>query len=197
MNITISYPVYVASLYKSGTTTIHDYFVCGNQSSGHNGPARGVYFNMRYGKDPFDGFQHDIFSDLSHFRGALCFEPSSAMRLEAIYMFHPNMTMILAVRNSTSWVQSVNKFYDLGHLLKTKCRTPGYFKRWPKNQNMTDLDLQMFYEWQVDYVRKFAEDHPSITYIEIQLEDPENGAILEERIGIPAHCWGHSNKAQV
>jgi hypothetical protein len=82
----------------------------------------------------------------------------------------------------------------LGSLLKSKCRAPGYFKRWPKNQTMTDHDLQVLYEWQVAYVRKFAKDHPSITYIEIQLEDPEAGYILEDYIGIPAKCWGHSNK---
>lgn len=193
--IKIPYPVYVASLYKSGTTTIHDYFVCGNQRAGHNGPARGVYFNMRQGKDPFDGFKLDVFSDLSHFRGTMCFEPSSAMRLETIYKFHPNMTMILAVRNAAAWVDSVNKFYDLGYLLKTQCRTPGYFRRWPKHENVTDRDLQAFYEWQVGYVRQFAKDHPSISYIEIQLENPDSGSILEDRIGIPAHCWGHSNKA--
>ncbi|KAG7374316.1 hypothetical protein IV203_013411 [Nitzschia inconspicua] len=196
VTIKIPYPVYVASLYKSGTTSIHDYFVCGNQSAVHHGAARGVLSNLRQNRDPFSGFPHGIFSDLSHFRGAMCFEPSSAMRLESMYRFHPNMTIVLAVRNSTEWVESVNKFYNLGYLLKTTCRRPGYFERWPKHQNVTDRDLQTFYEWQVEYVRQFSKDHPSITYIEIQLEDPGNGVILEDHIGIPAKCWGHSNKAK-
>ncbi|KAG7349490.1 hypothetical protein IV203_012087 [Nitzschia inconspicua] len=42
VTIKIPYPVYVASLYKSWTTSIHDYFVCGNRSAVHHGAARGV-----------------------------------------------------------------------------------------------------------------------------------------------------------
>jgi hypothetical protein len=193
--VKIPYPVYIASLYKSGTTTVHDYFVCGNQSAVHHGVARDMYFNIRKGVDPFEGFsQYQVFSDHSHFRGSMCFEPSTAMSLDAIYKFHPNMTMILSVRNSTSWVESVNKFYDLGSVIKNNCRSPGYFERWAKNQSISDHDLQALYEWQVAYVRQFAKNHPSITYIEIPLDDPRNGDILEARIGVPATCWGHSNK---
>ena len=103
--------------------------------------------------------------------------------------------MILAVRDAKVWVKSVNRYYNLGEDLKTKCRSPGYFSKWPKDQNMTDHDLEGLYMWQVDYVRQFATEHPSLTYIEIKLEDGDdkNGAILEEAVGIPADCWGHSN----
>lgn len=200
VTVKIPYPAYIASLYKSGTTSLHRYFQCGKQRSVHHDVARDVYGNLKQARDPFAELypeQFDIFSDLSHFRKGMCFEPSTAMQLESLYQYHPNMTLILAVRNSTAWVESVKKFWDLGNLIKSTCQRPGYFTRWPRDRNnRTDNDLQEMYEWQVGYVRQFANDHPSITYIEIQLEDLGNGEILEDHIGISASCWGHSNKAK-
>jgi hypothetical protein len=35
-NIKIQYPVFVASLYKCGTTSVHSYFLCGKQRSIHH-----------------------------------------------------------------------------------------------------------------------------------------------------------------
>lgn len=32
----IHYPIFVASLFKSGTTSVHDYFDCGQRRSVHN-----------------------------------------------------------------------------------------------------------------------------------------------------------------
>jgi hypothetical protein len=61
-------------------------------------------------------------------------------------------------------------------------------------RNVTDEDIRLFYEWQVGHVRRFAQAHPSMTYIEVDLEANATGSILEDKIGIPAHCWGHKNK---
>jgi hypothetical protein len=58
---------------------------------------------------------------------------------------------------------------------------------------VTDADLIAFYHFQVQHVREFAKNHPSLTYIEIQLENDDNGRILEEATGVSRECWGHSN----
>jgi hypothetical protein len=44
-------------------------------------------------------------------------------------------------------------------------------------------------------VRNYAQQHPSITYIEFSLEDDDLvvGKYLENIIGIPSKCWGRSN----
>ena len=57
-------------------------------------------------------------------------------------------------------------------------------------------DFREFYEWHKDLIRTFALEHPSWTYIEVDLEDPEAGQILEDRTGIDASCWGHHNKGK-
>ena len=49
-----------------------------------------------------------------------------------------------------------------------------------------------FYENYRNYVRRFALEHPSLTYVEIPL-DSNTGYELEQRTGIQRECWGHSN----
>lgn len=46
-----------------------------------------------------------------------------------------------------------------------------------------------FYDWHNEMVRQFVRDHPSITYIEGQLEDENLGSVLAEKLGIEADCW--------
>jgi hypothetical protein len=62
------------------------------------------------------------------------------------------------------------------------------------NRTLTEWDIQAFYNWHTEHVRKFAKAHPSMTYIEVSLESSDTAQQLEEAIGIPAHCWGHANK---
>jgi hypothetical protein len=70
-----------------------------------------------------------------------------------------------------------------------RCRTSGFPAR-----DGTVEDFREFYEWHKEMIRTFALDHPSWTYIEVDLESPLAGELLEERIGISAECWGHFNK---
>jgi hypothetical protein len=60
------------------------------------------------------------------------------------------------------------------------------------DKNMTEK-YERFYEWHVQYIRNFTNHHPSITYVEVSIEDPTIGETLQERIGISSHCWGHHN----
>ena len=61
-----------------------------------------------------------------------------------------------------------------------------------------DTDPQAFaafYDWHTAHVREFCLQHPSLTYIEVALESPMLGKILEEKIGISASCWGKCTPA--
>jgi hypothetical protein len=61
------------------------------------------------------------------------------------------------------------------------------------NRTLTRDDILRFYDWHTEHVRSFAAAHPSMTYIEVKLESDDTAQILEDQIGIPAQCWGHSN----
>ena len=73
-------PIFVPSLPKSGTTSIHEYFLCGKQNSAHhvyridgkvkNKIGRCWQSNIREGRPPLAGCgDHDIWSDTGRFYG--------------------------------------------------------------------------------------------------------------------------------
>jgi hypothetical protein len=196
--IKLPFPIFVASLFKSGTTTINAYFQCGGQRSVHwetdEGERTGkcLYENVRDGEDPFAGCgDYDIWTDNSFIRApSLCWDPS-VTSLDAIYQAYPNATILLAVRDSLAWTRSVIRWGKLFERLRT-CRN-----LWPNQPQKILLDvedIQDFYKWQIQHVRDFAAAHPSMTFLEESLEDNATASILEEKIGIPSSCWGKHNE---
>ena len=110
--------------------------------------------------------------------------------LEEVYQSYPNATFLFVVRETESWLKSMQSFQD-GFIIDLwrRCRTRGF-----PGLNSTLSDFRDFYEWHKGMIRAFAEDHPSLTYIEVELESPDTGHILQDRVGIDASCWGHYNQ---
>ena len=110
--------------------------------------------------------------------------------LEEVYNAHPNATFLFVVRETEAWLKSIRKYHN-GFIMDVwkRCRSRGFPPR-----DATLEDFREFYEWHKDMIRTFALDHPSWTYIEVDLESPDAGLLLEERVGISAECWGHYNK---
>jgi hypothetical protein len=192
--IKIPFPVLVASIFKSGTTSLHSYFRCGGQRSvhyfGENKLRTGVCMlkNLSKRLDMFRGCgNYDIWTDNNAMDG--CWDPS-VYALDAFYRLYPQGTIILSTRDPDDWVSSVQRWGGLMAHLKT-CR-----RLWPQQpqRNRTDDDIRQFYIWQTNHVREFAAEHPSLTYIEISLDDVDAGLLLEEKIGIKASCWGKQNE---
>jgi hypothetical protein len=192
--IKIPFPVLVASIFKSGTTSLHSYFQCGGQRSvhyfGENKLRTGVCMlkNLSKRLDMFRGCgNYDIWTDNNAMDG--CWDPS-VYALDAFYRSYPQGTIILSTRDPDDWVSSVQRWGGLMAHLKI-CR-----RLWPQQpqRNRTDEDIRQFYLWQTKHVREFAADHPSLTYIEFSLDDTNAGAFLEEKIGIKAPCWGKQNE---
>ena len=202
--IKLPFPIFVASLFKSGTTTVHSYFACGGQRSVHwknaNHKSTGQCIQQNIllrqeeaNDDPFQGCgDYDVWSDQAVLQPPHnCWDPS-IHGLEAIYKAHPLATILLAVRDSDKWLNSVIRW---GRLLDKlwRCRD-----LWPSNKNKktmnTTRDIRDFYEWHQQHVRSFATLHPSITFVEVDLESNQTASILEERVGISASCWGHFNR---
>jgi hypothetical protein len=206
----VPFPIFVASLYKSGTTTVHSYFQCGQQRSVHyagqpgrrTGPClkKRIQAGLRPVFEGCGGEEFDIFTDNAHLQPPhSCFDPS-VHGLDAIYESYPNATILLTVRDSTRWLDSVTRYRWekqnwslLNNLLQCS-------DLWPTqrqdlgNRSLTEWDLKAFYNWHTEHVRNFARAHPSMTYVEVSLESDSTGQQLEDAIGIPATCWGHANK---
>ena len=114
-----------------------------------------------------------------------CYYPS-VDALDALFENYPTLTIVHVVRETESWYASMAKWGD-GSLLKRwrRCNATG-FPGW----TLKPQKIKKFYDWHTDNIRQFATKHPSLNYIEVSLESSETGRIHEDRIGIPAKCWG-------
>jgi len=110
--------------------------------------------------------------------------------LEETYTSYPNATFLFVVRNTDAWLESIQSYHD-GFIMEVwkRCKTQGF-----PGLDGTLEDFREFYEWHKEMIRTFASEHPSLTYIEVDLESPEAGEHLQEQIGIDASCWGHHNQ---
>ena len=202
----VQFPIFVASLPKSGTTSIFQYFVCGGHPASHQWVKINETDNEQSGKCIRRNIAHDrapfeqcgsteIFTDTGfavYLTGGKlphiptdCYYPS-IQALEAIYKHYPEATIINVIRDAGSWFRSM-KVWGNGSLLKRWmiCDIPG-MPRW----HATEQEFLDFYEWHSENIRQFAQAHPSLTFLEITLESPHAGPILENTIGIPSTCWG-------
>jgi hypothetical protein len=252
----IPFPVFVASLPKSGTTSIHSFFLCGRVRSVHHFCPRQVRLgalmarNIRNNTPPFAGCgggpimtirqgtttgaanssvlsQHDgnetddsseqllgpvhVFTDTGYVSpGGPCYYPSLSA-LQHMYDHYPNMTIVLGTRNSTKWYQSI-RTWGKGSLLKRWIKYCNFMSHHPSprddvrtnsshNNNNTNREnddyfdqktFMNFYEWHNHHVRTFAQQHASMTFLEIAIDSPHAATLLEQRTNISSACWGHS-----
>ena len=130
-----------------------------------------------------------------------CYYPS-IHGLDAWYESYPYSTILLVKRDALTWSKSIQKWGG-GSLLKRwkVCNIPGFLPssndgdenaRRVAEYNSIE-NLQRFYNWHVNLVRNFTKFHPTITYIEASLEDPQIGNILSQVTGIPSICWAKCN----
>lgn len=201
--IKVGLPVFVASLPKSGTTSMWQYFNCGGHRASHQYVKVNETFttlsgqciksNIGMNRKPFQNCgDYNVFTDTGYSifkpesKSYECYYPS-IHGLDDIYEHYPTATIILVVRNTASWYES---FANWGN--------GSLQDRWKICANMTSIplsstnaeDFQQFYEWHSDSIRNFAKKHPSLTYVEVELESNLTGQKLEQEIGIPASCWG-------
>lgn len=120
----------------------------------------------------------------AHDSGEECYFPSIE-GLEAIYHSYPNATFVNVIRNAQDWFTSLQKWSHASLFVRFRlCNATGF----PNGQSTTS-DFYDFYEWHNNLIRQFVRDRPSINYIEVQLESPDTGHLLEDRTGIPSQCW--------
>lgn len=204
----VRFPVFVASLPKSGTTSIYAYFLCGGARGVHTycpfkvDQGRGqlrvgelMEENIRHGYPPFHGCGTGIrdqngpvkvFSDTGYVHQVgQCYYPSISA-LEAMYDAYPNMTIVLGTRNSTKWYQSIKKWGG-GSLLDRWSRYCAFMPN-----NVSAAAFTAFYEWHNQHIRKFVQRHQTIKLIEFSIDSETAGDVLESETNITSACWGHS-----
>ena len=201
-------PIFVTSLPKSGTTTVHRYFVCGKVWSAHTFCNTHDHRQIKIGQcvsenidrqqAPFQGCgNYHVWSDAG-WLGHKCFYPSiHGQALQAMVdAYKPNMTLLSVRRNATKWVASLRKWKN-GSLLNKwkKCpQFPSYEHSNPPN--ISDAEWEAFYHWHGESIRSFAKDH-GVAYLEIDLDAmsmDEIGEYLHLHTGINSTaCLKHHN----
>mmetsp|Transcript_6690 Transcript_6690/g.9795 ORF Transcript_6690/g.9795 Transcript_6690/m.9795 type:complete len:329 (-) Transcript_6690:261-1247(-) len=192
-------PIFVASLPKSGTSSVWKYFLCGGHMAAHHYSrvdatlsipiGECIENNVDVGRPPFQNCgPYYVWSDNGYVtfperkgNSTSCFYPS-IHALDSFYAAYPEMTILVFRRNVTSWVKSVQKFQKIAERW-TMCNRKGMIK---KNN---EAALSRFYLDHISRLKNFADQRPSITFIEMPLEGPTVGKELQRLIGIPASCW--------
>jgi hypothetical protein len=192
---TLPGPIFVMSLPKSGTSSVFKFFKCGKVQSSHgyakvpNGKISRLGYiwgaNAGAGRPLLqDSGNVSVWTDegiVDSKRG--CFYPSLDA-LENIYHYYPTATIMISVRERRSWLESARNFNGLIGRWEHHC--PDF----PRVRATTEEWLT-FYDYHTAYVRQFAEQHRSLTYIEVPLEAPSS--LMESLTGVKASCWKHCN----
>lgn len=105
--------------------------------------------------------------------------------LDYLYRHYPNATWVVFVRNEEDWYDSMMRWYN-GSLLrqwKNACGFPG------TNAAATEADWTNFYSRHTEKIRRFVLNHPTLNYIEVELENAH--MTLSKYTGIESKCWRH------
>lgn len=110
--------------------------------------------------------------------------------VEQIYENYPNATWILNLREPHDWLKSIDRWQDLRKRFTDNPYTPTL----PRGKGGDDQDMISFYQAQAQRIRDFVNTHPSITLVEVQIDDSTAGQVMEDAFGIPASlCWKKRN----
>jgi Sulfotransferase domain len=205
----VPYPIFLASFSKSGTTSTYRAFEChlGKEYVAHryttSAAKEGKYRNELIGKCIEQNLKHKrlpfagcgtnanndtetvVWTDSSYIGGEHgCYHPNLDA-LDDIWEAYPHATLLYVRRNATAWFHSANT------------KRASFIPKWsdicpqmPRGRNVTVWEN--FYNNFTQNLRNFAKQRQGqMTYVEVELESPDTGRILEEQIGLPASCWKH------
>ena len=204
-------PIFGLNFPKSATLTLKEYFSCGGIRAIHTSAQQGrlgicMRENLLAGDPPIKGcdvhkskitkqFEPiDFISDIG-LQAPVCYYASlHDGGLENIVEHHPDATIMLVTRNATSWHRSTAKWGQLLLRWRRGCGFDGehdkknayWYKKW-RTSDPEDYWVD-FYHAHTQKIREFAMKHPSLTYVEVKLEDEEMGKKMEGYTGIPSDC---------
>jgi len=109
--------------------------------------------------------------------------------LQEMYDHFPNATWILNTRRPEEWLRSVDRWQDL----RQRFILNPYVPDLPRGVGTDDKDMIQFYLRQAERIREFCSTHTSLSCVEVPIDSPEAGTILQDAFGIPKPCWGNRN----
>ena len=118
---------------------------------------------------------------------------TDAAFLDAVAKHHPDATIFLNVRRFKSWLAAVDRSTRKDHRFHrdglrgqlTACGFPGL----AAGVGDRAADMLAWYESHKARIRAYAREHPSLTLVEVDVEDPGAGAQLAAATGLPDVCW--------
>ena len=180
---------------KSGTSSLYDYYSCGNVVSSHHKCkletcGECVFANVEAGRPPLDScgnyaFYGQLDVDGMNYdsegnwpgEGTLCYFPQLSV-LQELHDAYPTARFTLTTRPPAHWLASVVGWGLQERLVD--CDLPGL----PKGKGTED-DLMAWFSGHLGTVRKFVAAHPSHgPLLEIDIEDDSTGQVLAEATGI-------------
>ena len=197
-------PIINLGLPKSGSTSLRDFFSCGNLTASHfkcqSGPCgMCVNQNLQAGRPALAGCgDYHVWAQLDWAPIGLpiqekkqCFFPQLSA-LKELHAQFPEATFVLPTRPPRHWIASVDHWQHANYRMRevlAACNLPGL----PSGRAPNDSELAAFYVQHSRAVRTFVANHPSHTLIEFDLEEPGVAQKLALASGVPATCWSKSN----
>ena len=184
---------------KMGTSSLDEYFNCGNLTSTHftcgtgaklYGCARCMTQSVRAGLPPLSKCgTADAYTQMDN--GT--FFPQVEF-LEEIVSGHPDATFVLTFRSMMNWYRSLQnwppnpKFQRMSNRLRW-LDIAGF----PRGKG---ANLREFAEWYCSHVmrvRRFVEEYARNELVEINIEEHNAGQFMEGVFGIDRQCWQRVN----
>jgi len=208
-----STPIIVVGMMKAGTTSIFGYFKCGMRNEDYGllshydcKPSKhlkredvlprmpcGSRMRNNIGRpevEPFTGMDQFLLYaeiDAQERHGGMTLPQWEF--LDQIHGQFPNATFVLNLRDPKHWMKSIDKWKDLRQRF-IDIHIPEIL---PRGVGANDTDLETFYLAQAQRVRDFVADHPTHELVEVPIESPSAGQIMQDSFGITKECWGVRN----
>ncbi|CAJ1951198.1 unnamed protein product [Cylindrotheca closterium] len=199
-------PIIVMGLMKAGTTSIYGYFKCGLDPkfsrlshyncnyAGKNVMSCGKRMRRNITKMKTKAFDTmDMFTVYAELDGQ---EKNGGITVpqwqfvNEIHEHFPEATWILNLRDPHDWLKSIDHWQDLRQRFIDNPFLPDL----PRGKGGNDQDMIAFYLEQAQRIRKFVEENPSHTLVEVPIDKPEAGKIMEDAFGISSEaCWRKRN----
>jgi Sulfotransferase domain len=199
-------PIIVMGLPKAGITSIYGFFQCGltdDAKLSHYDCKPGTVFNPdkigmacgkrmrrnleKYKVTAFDGMDtFHVYTELDSQEKQGGITLPQWRYLQEMHDHYPNATWILNTRDEQSWLQSVDKWKDLRQRFINHHIHPEF----PGGVGKKDEEMINFYRLQARRVRDFVSHYPSHSLVQVQIDSPNAGKVMEDAFGITKDCWG-------
>lgn len=194
--------VFVVGFPKMGTSSLFSYFQCGGRNASHwrcgsRLCAACLKENLAQDRYLFANCEYDVYAQLDAAEPAddLCFFPQ-VTHLDSLHAAAPSSDIVLNLRPTRSWIDSVKRWRDLHQRLSDpQCLAAMSIVREPNATGLlSDGELASLVLEQRDRVFRFSRKYGTHRLLMIDIESPAAAHLLHGQYGIDSSCWTQKNK---